>query len=91
MMKALTRLGLRFQVRAKDNAAFTSWRGHPCLLCDLIKPGEQVTARGRLFHASKGIQVTVHLIWEAGHPQPWCLVTNDCPVLGLFFAPQYKL
>lgn len=86
MMKALRDLGVHFQVRVKHDATFTSRRGHSCRLRDLIKPGEQVTIRGQLFQYRKQMQVTVHLIWEAGHTQPWCLATNDRQVRGTTYA-----
>ena len=89
MLKALKTLAISFQVRVKKNASFISRRGHMCLLQDLIKPGEQVTCFGKIFHAnnqSKQVSVTVHLIWEIGQKEPWCLVTNDPQVYGAVYA-----
>lgn len=86
MLKALKTLPIKFQVRVKKNATFTSRRGHRCLLQDLIKPGEQVTVHGTLFRGRKCVWVTVHLIWQAGQAQPWCLVTNDPQVRGTGYA-----
>lgn len=87
MLKALKTLPLTFQVRVKKNASFISRRGHRCLLQDLIKQGEQITCHGTLFYAkSKQVQVTIHLIWELGQKEPWCLVTNDPHVYGAVYA-----
>lgn len=86
MLKALRQLGIAFQVRVKQNATFTSRRGHTCLLQDLIKPGEALTCYGTLFRFHKQVPVTVHLLWEAGQAQPWCLVTNDREVYGAVYA-----
>lgn len=89
MLKALATLPITFQVRVKKNASFISRRGHRCLLQDLIKPGEQVTCHGILFPASnvyKQVTVTVHLIWEVGQKEPWCLVTNGKQVKGAVYA-----
>lgn len=86
MLKALKTLPLTFQVRVKENATFTSRRGHSCLLKDLIKPGEEVTCHGTLFRYRKRVSVTVHLIWQVGQAAPWCLVTNDPQVYGAIYA-----
>ena len=87
MLKALKTLPITFQVRVKKNASFISRRGHRSLLQDLIKPGEQITCHGKLFYASsKQVQVTVHLVWEVGQKEPWCLVTNDPHVYGAVYA-----
>lgn len=86
MLKALNNLGLAYLVRVKQNATFTSRRGHRCLLQDLIKPGEQITARGTLFRNRKQVRGIIHLIWEAGQTQPWCLITNDRSIRGSLYA-----
>lgn len=87
MLKALQRLGIHYQVRVKQNATFTSRRGHTCALGDLIKPGEPpVIAHGWLFRGHKQVAVTVHLLWELGQREPWCLVTNDPEVYGAVYA-----
>jgi len=89
MLKALKTLPLTFQVRVKKNTSFKSRRGHCCLLQDLIKPGEQVTCRGHVFHAQNRRQQVwgiVHLIWEVGQKEPWCLVTNDRQVYSAVYA-----
>jgi hypothetical protein len=86
MLKALMTLPITFQVRVKQNATFTSRRGHKCLLQDLVKPGEQVTCHGYLFRYRKKVKVTVHLIWDVSQTEPWCLVTNDTQIWGAVYA-----
>lgn len=86
MLKALNTLPIRFQVRVKQNATFTSHRGHTCLLKDLIKRGEQVTCYGYLFCGDNRVKVIVHLIWEVDQKEPWCLVTNDRHIRGTVYA-----
>ena len=86
MLNALHNLGLSYLVRVKQNATFTSRRGHRCLLQDLIKPGEHLTCYGTLFRGRKQIHGTVHLIWQTGQAQPWCLVTNDRQIRGSRYA-----
>ena len=86
MLKALDNLGVSYLVRVKQNATFTSRRGHRCLLQDLIKPGEHLTCYGTLFRGHKQVRATVHLIWQADQTQPWCLVTNDRQIHGSHYA-----
>lgn len=86
MMKALQNLGLTFQVRVKPNATFTSRRGHACLLRDLIHPDECLTCHGTLFRFQKRVSGTVHLIWEPGQSEPWCLFTNAPHLPGPTYA-----
>lgn len=86
MLKALGTLPIRFQVRVKHNATFTSRRGHTCLLKDLVKRGERVTCYGHLFRGDQQIKVIAHLIWDVNQQEPWCLVTNDRHIRGGDYA-----
>lgn len=86
MLKALNWLGVAYQVRVKQTATWTSRRGHKGLLKDLIKPDEHHICHGAIFRDDNQVAVTVHLIWESGQPQPWCLVTNDPEVYGAVYA-----
>jgi hypothetical protein len=86
MLKALDKLGVDYLVRVKQTATFTSRRGHSCLLQALIKPGEQITLHGKLFRGPKQVRASLHLVWEAGQRQPWCLVTNDTSLRGSLYA-----
>lgn len=86
MLKALQTLDIAYLVRVKQDATFTSRRGHRCRLTALVKPGEQVTCRGHLFGEEKWMMVTLHLLWQVGQAQPWCLVTNDRQVRGAHYA-----
>jgi hypothetical protein len=86
MIKALQNLNVDFLVRVKHNATFTSRRGHACLLRDLIHQGEAVTCYGSLFRYSKRVTGSVHLIWEKGQKEPWCLFTTDARIRGATYA-----
>jgi hypothetical protein len=86
MIKALDTLGLAYLLRVKSNSTFTSRRGKKSLLKNLIKPDEYHTCYGTLFRYSKRVTVTVHLIWELGQPEPWCLITNDPTIYGSGYA-----
>jgi hypothetical protein len=86
MLKALNNLGVDYLVRVKQNATFTSRRGRRCSLAALIKPGEQIRTCGTLFGGSKQVRGIIHLIWELGQHQPWCLITNDPTIRGALYA-----
>jgi hypothetical protein len=86
MIKALENLKVDYLIRVKKNATFTSRRGHQCLLRDLIHRGEAVTCYGTLFRYRKRVTGTVHLIWEKGQVEPWCLFTNDAGIRGSAYA-----
>lgn len=89
MLKALQTLPIHFQVRIQHNACFTSRRGHSSLLRDLIKPGEQVTCQGWLFQDKhKQVYGRIHLVWERGQKEPWCLITNDPAVRASLYAKR---
>jgi hypothetical protein len=86
MLRALHNLGVTYQVRVKQSATLRSRRGKCHALRDLVKYGETLTCRGTLFQGAKGVTVTVHLIWQTGYAQPWCLVTNDRRIPGSAYA-----
>lgn len=86
MIKALQTLKVNYLVRVKQNATFTSRRGHSCLLRDLVGQGESVTCHGTLFRYTKRVKGTVHLLWEKGQKEPWCLFTNDARIRGSAYA-----
>lgn len=86
MLKALNSLPIKCQVRLKQNTSFRSRRGHQCLLQDLIKPGEAHTVYGEVFQGKKAVYGRVHLVWELGQAEPWCLYTNDSEVRAAVYA-----
>lgn len=86
MLKALQNLGVAYQVRVQRSATLRSRRGHCSALHHLVKPGEYVTCHGTLFKGTRGVKVTVHLIWQPAYHEPWCLVTNDRRIPGSAYA-----
>jgi hypothetical protein len=86
MIKALHDLKVDFLIRVKKNATFTSRRGHQCVLRDLVCQGESLTCHGTLFRYHQRVTGTVHLIWEKGQLEPWCLFTNDARIRGSAYA-----
>jgi hypothetical protein len=86
MLRALQTLPLQYLVRVKATARLTTRRGHTCLLRDLVKPGETCACWGALFTRHRQVWTHVHLIWDAGQAEPWCLVTNDPTVRAAGYA-----
>lgn len=87
MLRALQNLDVDFLVRVKTTARLTTRKGHTALLSQLVKPGESVTARGRLFTRDRQVSVSLIMVWEAAQREPWCLASNS-PTLR---APTYAL
>jgi hypothetical protein len=81
MLRALKNLGVSYLVRLKGYTRFTSRRGHTQLLRNMVKPGEAIRCRGKIFKCEKQVSTYVLLVWEKGQSEPWCLATND-PILG---------
>lgn len=78
MMRAVERLGLTLLFRIKKNSVFRTRRGRKHLLSDLAKPGECWRGQGWLFgKAEDQVWMQVHILWEAGQAEPWCLATNE--------------
>lgn len=81
MLRALDKLGVSYVVRLKGYTRFTSRRGHSQLLYNMVKPGESLACRGKIFKPAKQVSVWVCLVWEVGQSEGWYLATND-PTLG---------
>lgn len=91
MLRALQNLQVTYLVRLKGYTRFTSRRGHTQLLRDMVKPGEYVVCRGKVFKQEKQVATRVFLVWERGQSEPWCLATND-PTLpsGLYARRMWQ-
>lgn len=87
MLRALQSLQVDYLVRVKATARLTTRQGHTALLSQLVKPGETVRVRGRLFTRDRQVPVHLVLVWEAPQKEAWCLASNT-PTLR---APTYAL
>jgi len=78
MMRAVSRLGLTLVFRVKQSSVIGTRRGGKQRLSALAKPGEGWRGSGWLFNAAEDrIWMHVHILWEVGQAEPWCLVTNE--------------
>ena len=78
MMRAVSRLGLTLVFRIKQNSVIHTRRGGKHRLSDLAKPGEAWSGSGWLFNkAEDRLWMHVHILWEVGQAEPWCLATNE--------------
>ena len=78
LMKAVQALSMSYLMRVKKSSVFTSRRGKRMVLSALCKPGESWCGAGTLF-VTYGSQVRciVHVLWDKGYDDMWCLATND--------------
>jgi hypothetical protein len=88
LMRAMENLGIDYLFRVKKGSVFTSRRGKQQKLRQLIKIGEEWTGSGWIFTKERKTKAIVHLIWEVGQKEPWCLVTNDKTIQGHAYAQR---
>jgi hypothetical protein len=78
MMRAVSRLGLSLVFRVKQSSVIRTRRGGKQRLSALAKPGEGWRGSGWLFNAAEDrVWMHVHILWEVGQAEPWCLATNE--------------
>jgi hypothetical protein len=76
MLRALNALDVDYLVRVKATARFTTTRGDSFLLHQRLTPGTRTTLTGVLFSRNHAIKGSLHLVWEVGQREGWCLFTN---------------
>lgn len=87
LMKAINQRGMFYLVRLQASCVLTTRKGSRLRPSQLVKPGELWSGYGRLFNNSKRhLWAHVHVIWEIGQQQPWCLATNDTRINGHRYA-----
>lgn len=78
MMRAVSRLGLSLVFRIKQSSIIHTRRGGKHRLSALAKVGETWSGSGWLFDkAEDRVWMQVHILWEVGQKEPWCLATNE--------------
>ncbi len=78
MMRAVSRLGLSLVFRIKQSSIIHTRRGSKHRLSALAKVGETWRGSGWLFDkAEDRVWMHVHILWEVGQKEPWCLATNE--------------
>lgn len=76
LLRALKALGLDYLVRVKASARFTPQQGDSFLLHQRLTSGTRTTVKGVLFTRDHALEGTLHLLWEPGQDEGWCLFTN---------------
>lgn len=87
LMKALATRQMLYLFRLQKTCVLTTRQGSRLRLGNVVKPGEVWSGAGRLFNNSnRHLWAHVHVIWEVGQKEPWCLATNDRHVSGHRYA-----
>ena len=90
LVSVIRALHWQFLFRVQKSTRIRLFSGQEHALRDLIKPGECWSGRGLVFKTSGWTRVWVHLIWQAGYTDLWCLISND-PTLpnGRLYAIRF--
>ena len=87
LMKAIDKLQMGYLVRLQASCILTTRNGSRLRPSQLVKPGEFWSGYGRLFnHSKRHLWAHVHVIWEHGQKEPWCLATNESRISGHRYA-----
>jgi hypothetical protein len=89
LVRVVQALGWHFLFRVQKSTRFRSRSGTHHRLADLIKPGECWSGSGQVFKKAGWLPATIHLIWQTGYAEPWCLITNDPTLSGHWYACRY--
>lgn len=87
LMGEIAEIGLFYLFRVPQTAVFIAENGEKAALGSLVEPGSEWHARGELY-AIKRVKCHVHLLWEEGQEQPWCLATNLEGLTGREYAKR---
>lgn len=86
LMKRLRALGVKFVLRIRWDCRFTARDDVSALLKEWAVPEIPFVENGYVFTGTKRTAARVHIWWETGHDQPWCLATNDVTVDASAYA-----
>lgn len=90
LVQVIRALHWQFLFRVQKSTRLRLFSGQEHALRALVKPGETWSGRGLVFKKAGWTRVWVHLIWQAGYDDLWCLITND-PTLrdGSLYALRF--
>jgi hypothetical protein len=89
LVRVVRGLGWHFLFRVQKSTRFRTAQGQEHRLADLVMPGQCWSGSGFVFKKSGWLPATVHLIWQAGYAEPWCLITNDPSLSGHIYAFRF--
>jgi hypothetical protein len=89
LVRVVERLQWHFLFRVQKSTRLKTARGKSHALGDLVKPGESWSGRGLVFKKAGWLSVRIHLIWNEGYRDLWCLITNDPSLRGREYASRF--
>lgn len=89
MLRVLNALGVDYLVRVKATARFTEPTGTSFLLHERLTPGIRETFTGTLFSRDHAVTGTLHLVWDVGQTEGWCLFTNTPDLCAMRYALRW--
>jgi len=89
LMEKVKALGWHYLFRVQNGSKVQTKKGKWKTLHSLVKCGESWSGRGIVFKTRGRIDAFVHVIWEQGYHEPWCLVTNAPHLNGWLYAQRY--
>lgn len=87
LMREVSEIGAKFLFRVKKGAIFTSEEGLATPLSELATCGQEWHSSGTLFtRKHREVDCHLHILWDEGHSEPWCLATNLEGLTGREYA-----
>jgi hypothetical protein len=89
LVRVIEALGWHFLFRVQKSTRLKTAQGKSYPLGTLVKPGESWSGRGQVFKKAGWLTLSIHLIWEQGYRDLWCLITNDPTLCGQAYAQRF--
>lgn len=85
LMREVSNLGAKFLFRVQKDSIFTS-NDLRMSLGNLATYKQEWHGEGTLYTQQHQVQCHVHILWDAGQSEPWCLATNMEGLTGREYA-----
>jgi hypothetical protein len=89
LVKVVEELHWHFLFRVQKSTRLQTAQGKCHALGDLVKAGESWSGSGLVFKKAGWLPVSVHLIWDEGYRDLWCLITNDPTLPGRTYSLRF--
>jgi hypothetical protein len=89
LIQAVEKLGWHYLFRVQNETRCRTSQGIDRPLHQLVKRGERWRGQGVVFKKAGWLPATVLVIWEAGCPEAWCLVTNADYISDFTYGLRY--
>jgi Transposase DDE domain len=88
LMRRVAAMNWHFLFRVRGDSKM-SVKGRPWRRLDsMVKLGESWSGKAVVFKKRGLIEAYVHIIWDTGYKDPWCLVTNAPHLTGRLYAQR---